>query len=305
MGRRSRPSAAHCRPIGLNVVGSMPLLMHIAFDNSRRLRRRVYYFEYRDVCFKLIQNEPRKWADVLLTIIPKDDSSAQEKVYAAAGQFLSALSWQNSSRVALQNLGGHGVPHSFRLRQARCRSFTFPQVPFSGKVTGYNISPIAAIESEAQRLALALFREAFSCNKVLLSFLLYWQILETDGTDPVGWINKTLNRPTGFHVPTSDIRQLPLGAKKVGEYLLDECRHAIAHIRRWPGSTSLKFDVGAESMRLLISTRVVEQFARHYIKNVLGLRGEMCLVRKKGRGFPVFVDAAYLHHHHCVPAYKA
>jgi hypothetical protein len=37
----------------------MPYLMHIAFDNSRRLPRHIYYFEYAGVRFKLIQNEAR------------------------------------------------------------------------------------------------------------------------------------------------------------------------------------------------------------------------------------------------------
>ncbi len=149
----------------------MPFLMHIAFDNSHRLKRQVYYLEYQGVRFKLIQNNPRKWADVLLTLVPSDDEVAQERAYAAAGEFLSALSWENSSRVALQQAGGMGVPSGYPLRRARCRVFVFPQIPYGGNLVGYRLSVIPAIESEAQRKALTLFREARSSNKVWLSFL--------------------------------------------------------------------------------------------------------------------------------------
>ena len=73
----------------------MPELMHIAFDNSCRLRNRVYYFEYKNIRFKLIQNNPNKWSDVLLTILPGHDESLTDKVRTIAGEFLSLLSWQN------------------------------------------------------------------------------------------------------------------------------------------------------------------------------------------------------------------
>jgi len=278
--------------------------MHITFDNSRRLGRNVYYFEYNGVRFKLIQNHPRKWSDVLLTIVDSRDSLAEQRVYAAAGEFLSALSWTNSARVALQHSGGVGIPAGFRLRQAKCRIFTFPEIPYGGQSIGYGISPIPVIDTNEQRLAMALLREALSSNKSFLSFLFYWQVMEIGNNDPVGWINKMYyRRPAGIHLLNQDVSALPLGGRRLGEYLQDDCRHAIAHIRRRPGRRPLMFDVGAEDKRIVVSTRVVEEFARHYIKKVLGLGGMMYLVRMRGRGFPVFVDEAHLHGHHCVAAY--
>ena len=73
----------------------MRMLMHIAFDNSLRLKNKIYYFEYKSVRFKLIQNNPRKWSDVLLTIVSIDDKKEKQKAYSTAGEFLSALSWKN------------------------------------------------------------------------------------------------------------------------------------------------------------------------------------------------------------------
>lgn len=282
----------------------MPYLMHITFDNSRRLPGHIYYFEYAGVRFKLIQNEARKWSDVLLTIIPENDSSAEQRAYSAAGEFLSALSWENSARIALRHEGGMGVGACFRLRRAKCRVFRFPEVPFSGHATGYTISTIPATETDDQRIALTLFREGHSSNKLLLSFLFYWQIMEIRTNDPVGWINKTYyRRVAGFYFNTDDVQQLPLRGRKLGEYLQEDCRHAIAHIRRKPGKRPLKFDVGEEDRRLAISTRIIQELAKHYITNVLGLRNKLYLVRKGGLGFPVYVTKAFLQRAHCVPAY--
>ena len=142
----------------------MPLLLHIAFGNSHRLRRRSYLFEYAGVRFKLIQNDPRRWADVLLTIVPTHDAAAEQTAYSAAAEFLSALSWQNGSLTALQVAGGAGIGADQQLRDARCRVFAFPRVPFIGRIGGCSISPLPEVETEEQRTGLALFREARSSN---------------------------------------------------------------------------------------------------------------------------------------------
>jgi hypothetical protein len=43
----------------------MDYLLQVCFDNSRRLSRRSYLFEFKGTQFKLLQNDPRKWADQL------------------------------------------------------------------------------------------------------------------------------------------------------------------------------------------------------------------------------------------------
>jgi hypothetical protein len=48
----------------------MAFMMEMALDNSRRFRRKRYVFEYRRVQFMLVQDNPRKWADHLLTLVP-------------------------------------------------------------------------------------------------------------------------------------------------------------------------------------------------------------------------------------------
>lgn len=280
----------------------MPYLMHIAFDNSARLRGRVYYFEYRGVRFKLIQNNPRKWSDVLLTLTAQDDRDAQDAAYAAAGEFLSAISWANHSRVALASVGGVGVKTGYTLRQARCRVLTHPRIPFGGCSHGIDLSVIPAIESDAQRRALTLFREAGSSNKVWLSFLFYWQIMEINSNNTVAWVNKVL-RKGKVQVRDEEIRCLPLAAQGLGEYFQEDCRHAIAHIRRKPGRAPLRFDVGSEDCRLSVSTAIAKRLAEYYIRAQLNLTKRMDLVRPGGRGFPRYVDRSHLDPRSAVLAY--
>lgn len=81
-------------------VFRMNYLLQIGFDNSHRLSRKEYFFEYRGVRFKLVQRNPRKWSDALLTIVPEMNGAANELAFARAAEFLSALGWQNHSMVA-------------------------------------------------------------------------------------------------------------------------------------------------------------------------------------------------------------
>ncbi|MBI4595293.1 MAG: hypothetical protein HY730_02830 [Candidatus Tectomicrobia bacterium] len=275
----------------------MPYLMHICFDSSSRLIRNVHYFEYRGVRFKLIQNNPRKWSDVLLTLVPLHDEAAQNLAFSVVGEFLSALSWQNHARIVFENAGGIGVEDGFRLRKATCHFFTFPKMSFRGDQGGNEISRIPEIENDNQRIALTLFREARSSNKSWLAFLFYWQIMEVGGGNPVSWIEKVYRKqPSQIYIPQK--RQLPLSGRKLGEYLLKDCRDAIAHIRRRPGERVLRFDDGEENKHISISVMIVEQFAEYYIREVLCLKKEMHLVRRGSRGFPTFVKESEILSYH-------
>lgn len=75
------------------------------------------YIKYLGSRFKLIQNNPRKWSDVLLTIVPHPNSVEAQKAYSAAGEFLSALSWEITSSVALRYRGA-GLQEGSSIRQA-------------------------------------------------------------------------------------------------------------------------------------------------------------------------------------------
>jgi len=67
----------------------------------------------------------------------------------------------------------------------------------------------------------------------------------------------------------------------------------------------LRFDVGEENRLFAVSSRVVEAFAEHYIKEELGLGKKMWLVRASGgRGFPTYQNETWIRQHHAVLAYQ-
>lgn len=271
--------------------------MHIGFDNSSRLCRDVYYFEYKGIKFKLIQNNIRKWCDVLLTIIPgRDNEEAKNKAYITASEFLSALSWENNSRVIVHHPGGAGIREDYQLRQAKSCIFDLPRISCCGALTvGYDICRIPDIETEEQKNALAMFREASSSNNNYLSLLFFWQILDIGNGDPIGWIDKTYRKKRDkIKLSNDDFQRLPLNGKKLGNYFYDDCRNAIAHIfKHRAGKVRLKLDTPANNTRIEVSTWAIKEFARFYIIDKLKLRKHMYLVRRYGRygkGFPVFVS---------------
>lgn len=285
----------------------MAYLMHIGFDNSDRLWKNVFYFEYKGVRYKLIQNNIRKWCDVLLTIIPDhNDREAIDIAFMNASEFISAWGWENHARVKAYHLGGCGVPSNFQLRQAKCRIFDFPHVPFGGRTIGNNINQIPKIETEEQREALTLFREASSSNNEFLAFLFFWQVLEVGKNEPIGWIDKTYRRSRDrLLIYKDNLDRLPLNGRSLGHYLHDDCRNAIAHIiKRKAGKIKLSLDNPADITRIAISTRVIEEFARFYIEHQLKLQKSMCLVRKNIRGFPIFFDEEYIMRNPCELAYR-
>jgi hypothetical protein len=265
--------------------------MHIALDNSRRLSRKSYLFEYKGVRFKLVQDNPRKWSDHLLTVIPPNDQAREAEVFAIAAEFASCLNWQNGPCVAVHYAGGRGWPDDASLSGAMPSIRTFPRIANKGITYGSNLIQIPLVRTKVQRVALALFREADSANNEYLSFLFYWQTLEIDGRDPVGFVNKTLLRNSSrLGYSRDDLARLPLAGRSLGYYLLDDCRHAIAHIRRKPGRKTIDVDQLEERSRIVRSTRVLREFARFYISDVLGLSERLYLVRQTSRSFPVFAD---------------
>ena len=283
----------------------MAYLMHIGFDNSSRFQKNIYYFEYKGIRYKLIQNNVRKWCDVLLTIIYGiNNKKDQDKAFINAAEFLSALAWENNAKVKLRHLGGPGG-RNFTLKKARCTTFSFPEVPFSGYLVGADICTIPKIETEEQRNSLILFREASSSNNDYLAFMFFWQILESGRNDPIGWINKAYRKNRyKIRVTDDDIKKLPLNGGKIGNYFYDDCRNAIAHIFRLKKGRKIKLDTPDDDIRITISARVIKEFARFYIKDHLKLEKHMYLVRKKGKGFPVYKDEEEIRRGRYSIAYK-
>ena len=227
-----------------------------------------------------------------MTIVPEMDGAANELAFARAAEFLSALAWQNHSMVAFWQSGAHSWPGELSLDEAKPFMSAPPRIPSGGIVLGYDLTRIPHVETDEQRIALALFREAHASNNDYLSFLFYWQVLEVKGQKPEDVVDRAWRKDrTHVRLLKSDIDNLPLAGQRLGHYLLDDCRHAIAHIRRKSGKKTLDLDKPAERIRLTYSVRVIKAFAEHYIRDVLGLTEHLYLVRRRRGDFPTFVDS--------------
>lgn len=275
----------------------MAYLLQIGFDNDHRLSRRSYLFEYKGIAFKLVQNDPRKWADHLLTIVPNGTKLEVERVFSFAAEFISALAWQNNAHSNVWLTGGAGWPDKMPLRLARPSVFTFPRIPFGGRVLGFGIDRIPHVQTDLQRKALALFRHANSSNNDFLAFLFFWQVLEVGpGAQPEGYINKVVakkRREVGL--PQSDLDSLQLNGRRLGNYLGDDCRNAIAHIRRRPKKNSIDIDNPDDRTRIALGVHVIRAFAQHYIRHQLGLTQQLWLACRRRGEIPLFVDNDALH----------
>lgn len=264
-------------------------LYTLALDNSHRLDGKTHYFSYRGVEFKLVQDNPRKHADHLLTIV---NSEAECGVaFKAAAEFASALAWENHSWVAIWETGYMSYSEPRTLRQSRPCMYDFPRIPFGGSVRGYGLSRLPLIETEEQRKALALFREARAANNDLLSFLLFWQVLEVrNPTGAVNFVDNEFRRHRGkLRIHGDDLAQLPLGSRSLGQYLHDDCRNAIAHLKRRPGRRALDIDDPEHRRVLTHSVRVVEGFAEHFIRSGLALAKVQYLRRLRRGAVPVYL----------------
>jgi len=279
----------------------MAYLMHIGFDNSEFLWKNIFYFEYKGIKFKFIQDKRKKWSNVLITIIKGWENSEEEnRAYSIASEYLSALAWENNSvmKVWPSRNYGAGISEDFQLSKARRVFFEFPKSPFYGYMNGCGFQRIPKIENEKQKDALILYREARSTNNDYLSFLFFWQILEIGYKGgPTNWINKVW-RNNQVEIRNSikeDIEEIPMGEKKIGEYLYHDFRTAIVHLNTLRnGINKIKIDSLDDAIRIMRGRRVIQEFTRFYIENELNIRKKrLYLVRKTKNSFPVYLDEKY------------
>lgn len=256
----------------------MAYLMHIGFDNSAKLWKNVFYFEYKGIRYKLIQNNSNKYCDVLLTVIPDENNiKLINNAYLIASEFISALSWELNSTAKVKYLGGIGRPINLNLRRAKCCSFSFHEIAFCGESANNDILSIPEIENNEQRDALILFRETKSTNNDYLSFLFFWQILEINHNDPITWINKVYRKNRNkLRISIDSINVLPLNDRKLGNYFYDDFRNAISHIFKRPkGKKRIKIDTSNDNDLISRGRGIIEEFARFYIENELKLQKKL------------------------------
>jgi hypothetical protein len=274
----------------------MAFMMEMALDNSRRFRRKRYVFEYRGVQFMLVQDNPRKWADHLLTLVPDNDSPARDYAFSVAAEFVSALAWETGGRMMLGDASEQSVPNDSTIHDAKPTHRTFPRIPYGGPIIGYDVYRIPRVVSEAHRIALALFREAHGSNNDYLSFLFFWQVLTVEGRQGSEVVNDAFKSARNrVRLSKDTLDSVSLGQhQSLGDYLNEDCRNAIAHIKRDAGRRATDLNERDERRRFAVGVDVIREFAAHYIRERFGPKdySDYLYLARGKRGTPgVFVDA--------------
>jgi len=267
-------------------------ILHFSLTNHARLDRPTYLMEYRGVQFKLVQEHGWKWADHLLTITPDISPLAKQNAFEVGQELVNLLSWQLHSPMQISEAGGWSCHRGTRLSQVRPSIRSFPEIPFGGNFVNNSPSIIPAVETEQQRLALGLFREARAANNDYLAFLFYWHVIETGRENGAEVVNR-IAATNSLRLVRDDIAKLSLGNCSLGEHLKENVRNAIAHIRRYSGRKSLELSDLSQRNEMMAAARVARRIAEVYIDHDLGVGKHHLYLMRQGRsGFPAYIDLA-------------
>jgi hypothetical protein len=217
------------------------------------------YIKFEGRTFRWINGTPQSSA--ILGIGTKGSDPYFRDEYRALNRLISTLVWLSGARVIL----GHGVGGPKR---------TLPMT-WAPRLSGGTKLPMDigqglrfAGNTDADGLALALFKEGRNANSVFYEYLNYWKVIEVairDKDTRLAWINSNAARAVSPEsIPTN------LGtANSIAEYLDHHGRSAIAHVFRKPYINPDEID---DSLRISKAVFLVEQLAKLAMRDVMGIR---------------------------------
>lgn len=247
----------------------MAFLLQIGVSKQFRFARNCFLFEHAGHSFKYVQSSANRWADVVLCLVSNHGAEDEKAAYRAAASFLASVAWASGCRIAVHPIGGSSYPDGWSLQRAKPNIRAFAVIPAAGIGPRFDVVRLAQVTEDIQERALSMYREVGVSSSQLLSFLLMWQIIELR-YKPEGWTTKQYNKVLKPSLE-EHVGRLPLKGRQLGEYLLNDCRHAIAHLKRKPGEVTLGLDDLADRARLSASLYVLDAIVRHFIRNDLGV----------------------------------
>lgn len=158
---------------------------------------------------------------------------------------------------------------------------------FGKKSFSCNNMPV--IESDSARKALAFWREGQRLRGVHASyaFLSFYKVVESqfsDSNKKVAWINQAIERLSGD--ATRRVAELKAAGKDVGPHLFRSGRCAVAHASL--EGEIVDPDIPGDRKRLQDDLVIVEDLARMYIRDELGIPDSRSLYRSRNRLLPWF-----------------
>jgi hypothetical protein len=183
-----------------------------------------------------------------------------EEVLHTVRQFMSALAWVERNHVTETTTGGGSVP-----------------MGVSTKNMARHVNPHFRVDylpepnSEKQRLALALYREAVGVNSVPYAVLGFFKILNVvfgKGAEQERWINETLPAMENYSA-RERLEQLRASGEDVGRYLYESGRCAVAHAYSSP---VVDPESPRDLRRLRADLPLIRALAEYAIEHDLGVK---------------------------------
>ena len=182
-------------------------------------------------------------------------------------RFASALSWREGKKIEIIMWSGGNLPRSMgHLR--------------NNAITDYlDAEHLPAPANDAARAALAFHREGVSLDNPFYSFLSFYKAFSVavpNTRDRDTWM--TAKRDV---LDDKDARErlaeIEMTGAKVGAYLYEQCRHAVAHADREPFVNPDNMD---DHFRLTKDVPLMRNFAELAVEEVLGVKRRRTIYRE-------------------------
>lgn len=214
---------------------------------------------------------------ITIACVRDNPDDAISKIY----RFTSVLSWY---------LGGYVDVSGYVWGTHPCL-YGDPQTVYSslgifGKKS-FSCNHMPVIECDSARRALAFWREGQRLRGVHASyaFLSFYKVVESQFSNAkrkVAWINEAIERLSGD--ASKRVAELRTAGKDVGVHLFQSGRCAVAHASL--DGEIVDPDIPSDRKRLQDDLVIVEELARMYIRDELGIPDSRSLYRSRNRLLP-------------------
>jgi len=269
----------------------MAYIIQVDFDSYWKLAKASYVFKYRDNSYRMLRGRGQgrnKERDCILSII---DEGQVDNVAREIMIYLGCLSWEHRTPMLVTLAGGRGYGGRLGIKTVRRSIITKRMLP--SQMLYLTINRIPYVETKDQEDAIGLYREAMASGSPFYKFLCLWNILNIPTRKTglvINWVNDAIKNKKHRIYPNHHIDVLSKKGVDIGKHLDDECRDAIAHIRRdLPSKTHIDINSNKDYGRIAASAYFLEDLSRLYVAEELKLIKSQFLYQRKTRDIPEYL----------------
>ncbi|MEK3951253.1 methylamine utilization protein MauJ [Paenibacillus sp. FSL H7-0703] len=236
------------------------------FDTSFDFCEQKYNVRYDSFDIEIIRGSSEEGHNLFIETTKKNAKLANE----ATRRFLSEICWLYQSRVEIIAGGGwasHKTPTNVAFRK-------FARIGGGIDLTSYR--QIAS--THEQKIALGIYREAFSSNSIFYKFLSCFKIINMiykTGKEQKDWINNNIEKLIKSKSKIEQLKQE--GITNLGEHFYHSGRCAIAHSNIISGEPIADADNHEDNFRIGREIEVIKELAEIIMSDELMIptRGQL------------------------------